>query len=276
MPTSKMSKETSDGIGFLIASFITWAAILSGPFWTWLYATLVGISPDFGVRAALSVVPLAAVGLTAFLVIRRVARSSELSAGPITAVRAWIRAEKSSRPWAFLLSLPLAFSIAGAGLIHLPELSRGTSAIAFGTAAIFAGIGGIFAGREAVRSAQNAFLDGDAMARRIAAVLSISPETLAAGGRFYGDGLGRITIRPVPPQAISHLPNLEAALAIHMLDCEVESASVDAVILAPASAETRQRRALAEQSGGLITGLDTDTAPGAGAGTEDTIDLTDL
>ena len=260
-----------------LGKLLSWFAILSAPFWAWIWAALVGLSASGTVRSVSILLPVIVVGLAALFTMRYVGFARGVRVGPIQAVRAWLAAEKSSRPIALLLSLPLGLSLAGVGLIQLPESTRGISAVSFGLAAAFAAIGGIFAGREAVRSAENAFAEGDTMARRIAAVLGISPETLAY--HFRGDAAGRITIRPVPQQAVGHFAGLEAGLALHMGDYEVQSATVDQIVLAPVTAETSRRRALAEQSGGLITGLgDAGRVPDADPRLDSikTIDLTDL
>ena len=165
---------------------------------------------------------------------------------------AWHADAASSRFRAFVTVLPIAALVLG--LAGLASESHKSTAVLFLVAGValfvFRGIrcGHIVAEQQGI-----AFSRDQSFIARVAAVLGIDSARLE--DCLIASPDRTVTIRPVPSQAIAHIPSIESQLALHMPDYEIRRADVEAIVFVPASAETVARREAITASGGLVSGF---------------------
>lgn len=229
---------------------IVWAINCTA--WTLVWAFVAGAPAEPGFRELIAAGAVIS-ALTAFACVgKAAARGWDGRATLGSLFSAWHADAASSRFRAVVTVLPLVFVTLGlAGLPSETYKSTAVLLLALGVALfIWRGIGcgyivGEQQGTEYSRTAS--------FVSRTAAVLGIDPSKL--DGCLIASPDRTVTIRPVPPQAIAHIPSIESQLALHMPDYEVNRADVEAIVLVPASAETIARRQALASSGGLVSGV---------------------
>ena len=166
---------------------------------------------------------------------------------------AWHADAASSRFRAVVTVLPIVFVILGlAGLPSETYKSTAVLLLALGVAVLII-FRGIHCGHIVAEQQGTEYARATSFIAATAAVLGIDPSKL--DDCLIATPDRTVTIRPVPPQAIAHIPSIEGQLALYMADYEVRRADVEAIVLVPASPETIARRAALASSGGLVSGF---------------------